>query len=281
MPPGTTGARNVQTVPTGVPAVGVPVGVPGAQPGAAPISVQSPSGGPPPPQTVPPQMPPGVPTPGAPAGGGARTVPSISSPATPAAINNTPATPSKPTCEVTLRTGRLELAAAGGEFFAPATLYPAACPSSVAFTVPWLKLKDQNKLLFVAEPNTTADTRETLIVIGDRSIFVRQAHSQQPGLAAAPSRLIFAVDKEGRAEKKDFAAWSELTSETFTVSAGHPWLLVTPKKSTQDRHIYEVTIQTKSGLTPGRYDSNIQIVTAGGKRSLTIPVVVEVEGVFR
>ena len=206
--------------------------------------------------------------------------PSITSPTTPA-ISNTPAVPSKPTCEVTLRNARMELTASGGEFLAPATLNPAACPLSVAFAAPWLKLKDQSKLQFVAEPNTTTATRETSVLIGDRSIVVRQLHPPQPGLGVAPSRLVFAVDKDGRSEKKDFAAWSELTSETLTVRAAHPWLLVTPKKSNKDRQVYEVTVQDKSGLTPGRHDTEIQIVTAGDKRSLRIPVVVEVEGVFR
>ena len=90
----------------------------------------------------------------------------------------------------------------GGEFLAPAVLNPAACPPSVAFAAPWLKLKDQSKLQFVAEPNTTTATRETSIMIGDRSIVVRQLHPPQPGLGVAPSRLVFAVDKDGRSERK-------------------------------------------------------------------------------
>ncbi len=224
-------------------------------------------------------MPPGVPNPGVSGGGGVKHAPSMASPASPAS-SNTPAIPSKSSCEVILRTGRLELTAAGGEFLAPAVLNPAACPPSVAFAAPWLKLKDQSRLEFVAEPNTTTATRETSIMIGDRSIVVRQLHPPQPGLGVAPSRLVFAVDKDGRSEKKDFAAWSELASEKFTVRAAHPWLLVTPKKNNKDLQVYEVTIQAKSGLTPGRHDSEIQIVTAGSKRSLRIPVVVEVEGVF-
>jgi hypothetical protein len=284
VPPGTTDTRAVQMVPTGVPGVGIPVPVPAGQPGQAGAATRTtpvPAPGLPGAPGRVPQVPPGVPPPGVPNVGGVKPAAGPASPAGSIVGNLPPAVAAKPVCEVTLRLGRMDMAATGGEFLLPASLKPAACPSSVAFAAPWLKMTDQSQLRFVVEPNTTAAVREALILIGGRAFLLRQMPPPQPGLAAAPSRLVFGVNKEGRTDTKVLTAWSERTSGTFVVRAAHPWLQVTPGKAKKERQVYEVTVRSGSGLPPGRHDSQIELVVEGtAKRSLIIPVVVEVEGSF-
>ena len=184
-------------------------------------------------------------------------------------------------CRVTLRVARTELNAEGGEFVLPAVMNPPACDSSIAYSAQWLQLTDEKRLQFVVEPHTGSTVREVMILIGDRSFLLRQMPPPQIGLAAAPSRLVFGVNKRGDSGSQLLTAWTERPSGNFTLRPGHPWLIVTAKKNNQDRQVYEVAVKAKSGLPPGRHDSWIEVSAAGyPNASLTIPVVVEVEGVF-
>jgi hypothetical protein len=175
----------------------------------------------------------------------------------------------------------MELGAKGGEFTLPVDLKPAACPVSIAFSAPWIRMTDQAGLRFTVEANDTTATRDALIVVGDRTFFLRQTHPPQSGLAAVPSRLVFGVNKEGASDAQVITAWAERALGNFTARSGRPWLVITPKKANRGRQVFEVTVRPNSGLKPGRYDAEIVLVPGGAsKRSLTIPVVVEVAGVL-
>jgi hypothetical protein len=138
---------------------------------------------------------------------------------------------------------------------------------------------DASRLRFVAEPNSTSATREAVILIGKRFFVVRQVAPIQPGLAAAPSRLVFAVDAKGQSAKKVLSFWSEKPSSNYVARSRDAWLTVTPKRGKQALQMYEVSIQPNAALAPGRHDTTIEL-SAGGTpdRFVTVPVVVEVEG---
>jgi hypothetical protein len=207
--------------------------------------------------------------------------PSVPAPenALPENANVPPVMPKMGSCEVSLREGRVEIPAAGGEFPVPAALNPANCPASVAIAVSWLTLSDASKLELAAEPNLTSSTREAMVLVGGRSLLIRQAAPPQPALAAAPSRLVFAVNTKGESSKKRLTAWGEESS--LVARPQHPWLVVTPKSGKDGRQAFEVAIKSGAALPPGRHDSTIELFAAGSPgRSLVIPVVVEVEGRF-
>jgi len=143
--------------------------------------------------------------------------------------------------------------------------------------VSWLKVVDVSNLRLAAEPNTTAAVRETMVLVGGRSFFVRQGPPLQPGFAASPSRLVFAVNQKGESDRKVIIAWSERADAKLGVRSGHPWLIVTPKGTNEGRRRYEISIRPDAKLSPGRYDSEIEL-SAGANRTVTIPVVVEVQG---
>jgi len=176
---------------------------------------------------------------------------------------------------------RTELPSTGGGFQVPAILQPTACPVSIGIAVPWLKLVDAAGLQFAAEPNVTQATREAVILIGSRTFFVRQVAPPQLGLAAAPSRLVFAVDQKGRSDKKVVTAWIERPSSVLTARTQHTWLVVTPYRDKQRRQMYEVSIRPDAALPPGRHDTTIELRSADApNRSVIIPVVIEVVGRF-
>jgi hypothetical protein len=178
---------------------------------------------------------------------------------------------------VTLRLARTELPPAGGEFTVPALREPADCPASIAVSAPWLATSDPSELSFVAEPNGTANSRDTLIVVGGRQFYVRQSAAAQAGLAVVPGRLVFGINRKGETDTKTLTAWTEQPSGNFVVKPQHPWLVITPKREKDHRQIYEVTVRRDAALPPGRHDSQIELSTAGApQRTLTIPVVVEV-----
>lgn len=284
LPPGVPNpGANIPSVPIpGVPIPGVPVpaipiqgvpnpGVPspggaGRSSQASPSS-QAPSSQVPSSQASPSQASPGVPSP-----------PAAADPAR-VKTADAPTASTTPACDVLLRVTRMDLPHEGGNFVLPAILEPPRCPASVAFTSTWLKLTDPAELRFAVEPNTDAGPRDALIVLGQQSFFVRQAPPPQPGLAAAPSHLVFGVNRKGEASTQMLTAWSDLASAEITVRAAHPWLTVTPAKSKKDRKAYEVTIQPDARLMPGRYDSQIEITSTGAPgKSILIPVVVEAVG---
>ncbi len=280
VPPGTNNTQAVQQVTPvvgGVPlapnataspqsvfptAVGVAVPVGGVTgPSQNPASVGMPSqGGPPPPGSRPvtpngqiQPLPPGVvPAGQQPQGSGAI-------PATPAAAPaNAPlasAVPSLPTCDVTLRLSRTELPPTGGEFAISTVRKPANCPTSIALSVPWLTTVDPSELRFEAEPNNTGATRDALILIGGQSFLVRQSPPAQVGLAAAPGRLVFGINRKGATDIKILTAWTEQPAGGFIAKPQHPWLVVTPKRHKEHRQVYEVTVKPGADLPPGRHDT--------------------------
>jgi len=202
-------------------------------------------------------------------------------PATPAAAPaNAPlasAVPSLPTCDVTLRLSRTELPPTGGEFAISTVRKPANCPTSIALSVPWLTTVDPSELRFEAEPNNTGATRDALILIGGQSFLVRQSPPAQVGLAAAPGRLVFGINRKGATDIKILTAWTEQPAGSFIAKPQHPWLVVTPKRHKEHRQVYEVTVKPGADLPPGRHDSEIEISAEGAPdRSIVIPVVVEV-----
>jgi hypothetical protein len=296
VPPGTNNTQVVQPVIPGVGGAPVaPIGPNGGVSGSAvfpnsvgaPVPVGTPvQGGPPPPPGSAPvtpggrfqPLPPGV----VPAGQPSSTAPG-SPPASPspAGVTNVPVTASAvsklPTCEVTLRLSRTEIPPVGGEFTVPAVRQPVNCPASIAISAPWLATTDASGLQFTAEPNNTGATRDTLIVIGGRSFFVRQSPPAQLGLAAAPGRLVFGINRKGEADTKILTAWTEQPSGSFVAKPQHSWLVVTPTSSKEHRQTFNVTVKAGAGLPPGRHDTQIEISAAGApERSITIPVVVEV-----
>jgi hypothetical protein len=139
---------------------------------------------------------------------------------------------------------------------------------------------DAGEFRFVAEPNTSTAARDATISIGGSNFFIRQEPPAQPGLAAAPSHLVFGLDKRGKADTKRITGWTEYGAGVIQARAGHPWLSVTPRKGKNKRQIYEVTVQSGSGLGPGRHDSYIDLVPEGSGPALRIPVVVEVPGAY-
>jgi len=206
---------------------------------------------------------------------GATVVPS------PAAVptNAPPATTPHglPACEVTLRLSRTDLPPGGGEFTVSTIRKPANCPASIAVSVPWLTTADPSELRFEAEPNNTGATRDALILIGGVSFLVRQSPPAKLGLAAAPGRLVFGIDRKGLTDTKTITAWTEQNAGSFVAKPQHSWLVVTPKRNKEHRQTYEVTIQPGAALPPGRHDTQIEISAAGApERSIVIPVVVEV-----
>jgi hypothetical protein len=155
------------------------------------------------------------------------------------------------------------------------------CRPPVLFSSTWIRLIDAAEFRFLAEPNTSTTTRDAIIAIGETSFFVRQGPPAQPGLAAAPGSLVFGLDKRGKTDTKRITAWTEYGSHTFTARAGHPWLSVTPRRSKDERQVYDVTVRQKAGLGPGRYDTFVELTPGGSTTaSLRIPVVVEVPGTF-
>ena len=306
VPPGTNPTPATQTIP-GLPA-GVQVPVPGVTPDAA-QGVTPVQGGPPPPPGASPvgigpggapirQMPPGVPAGAAPGATGTAATPNARPPGPqqvgvqlpgtpppgtpPAGAADSPAiVPKVVPCEVTLLEGRVDLRASGGEFPIPVIRKPTDCPASVAISVPWLELVNIPRLLLVAQPNSTQSARDAVVLIGGRSFFVRQPAEPQPALAAAPSRLVFSVNLKGESSKQRLAAWGEPSSSNFVARPQHPWLVVILKSDKDGRQVFEVAIKSGAALPPGRHDSAIELFAAGSpNRSLTIPVVVEVEGRF-
>ena len=147
-----------------------------------------------------PGLPPGVPLgpPGRP--GPAPSVPSQSQSSQPSrvdpmAVTRTPAASKPIPCEVRLGLGRTDLPYVGGEFSIPAVVTPASCRPKIAFGPTWLRVLDPTAFRLAADANTSAVARDAVITIGDTSFFVRQDPPAQPGLAAAPSRLVFGIDK--------------------------------------------------------------------------------------
>ena len=196
----------------------------------------------------------------------------------PGAITQTPA-PTKPIpCEVRLHLARIDLPPVGGEFSIPAVATPATCRPKLQFESTWLRVLDPVAFRLVADPNTTAVARDVVVAIGQASFFVRQEPPAQPGLAAAPGRLVFGVDRKGKTDTKSIAAWTEYGSGSITARAGNPWLSVKPLKRKKDRQAYEVTVQRDAKLGPGRHDSYIELAPEGSGPTLRIPVVVEVTG---
>ena len=276
-PPPPPGASPIGPRPGGAPIRQLPPGLPmGAVPGATGTGVKP---------RVPPTtgaqpagvQPPGVPVPDA------QPSPGVQPPGvTPSGeADAPPIVPKLVSCEVTFTEGRIEISAEGGEFPIPAVLKPAGCPASIGISVPWLAVAEALRLELAVEPNRTPSTREAVVLIAGRSFFIRQAAQPQPALAAAPSRLVFAVNVKGESGTKRLTAWGEAASANFVARSRHPWLLVTPKTNTDGRRAYEISIKPGAALPPGRHDSAIELFEAGSpNRSLVIPVVVEVEGRF-
>jgi hypothetical protein len=265
----TTGSSAPVTFPVGVP---MPAGVP-AQGGPPPAPGSSP-------RPVTPEgrfspLPAGV----VPAGQPAQGAPAAPAPGpAPSPSPSTPVSVQKPqTCQVTLRLARTELPSAGGEFTVSAVRDPANCPASIAVSAPWLATLDPSELSFVAEPNATGSSRDTLIVIGGRQFYVRQSAPPQVGLAAVPGRLVFGINRKGESDTKTLTAWTEQPSGSFVAKPQHPWLVITPKRGKEHRQSYDISVRPDAGLPPGRHDTQIELSTAGApERTLTIPVVVEV-----
>jgi hypothetical protein len=290
VPPGTNDTEATQTV--------VPIGGVGIVPGQMPAAAATPAGTAIPNDSAPagqqppapggpigadgrmPMIPPGVPLPGSPA---ERKQQAIGVPPSNRITPGPPApavTPAKPQarCDVILSVSRTELSSIGGEFTINAAMQPAFCATPGSLAVDWVRVVDAAALRFSADPNNTNSVRETVIAVGNASFFLIQEPPAQPGLAAAPSRLVFAIDKEGKTDKKRFAAWTEYGSRKFKVRGGHPWLSITPHKPKDDREVYEVTVARDAGLGAGTHDSFVELVPEGAAASLRIPVVVEVVG---
>lgn len=277
--PGTTTPGAI--VPTTVPTTVIPGGV---IPVAVPVGAAGPSGGAP---TLPLGLPGGggpTPMPGssAPQQTGSRGTASSVSPTSPTSTSPTtgdPAQAKTSACEVRLSVARTDLQANAQEFFIPATRTPSGCPASIALSVSWLRVVDGSRMSLAAEQNTTSEVREATVLVGGRSLFVRQFPAAQPGFAASPGQLIFGVNKSGKTDTKQLRVWSEKPVGSFNVKPASPWLTVTPKRGKSDRQSFDVTIKKSAGLKPGRYDTQIDLYTAGAStRVLTVPVVVEVEG---
>lgn len=277
VPPGTNDTRAVQVVPSGVP-IAIPVGPGGgvAVGGASPVG----GGGP---GVLPPGIPAGVSgssgssgTSGAGSGavsGSAK--PSVAAPSSASAA----IVPKAVSCEVSLRLGRTDLPHTGGEFQVPVILKPAGCPASVATAAPWIRMIDAGTLKLSAEPNLSAATREAMVLVGERSYFVRQAAAPQPGLAAAPGRLVFAVNRKGESGSKVLTIWSDRAGASFKARSTHPWLSIAPRKGEDGRQSYEVSMQPGAALPPGTHDATIELSVTGAQgHSVLVPVVVEVEG---
>jgi len=180
---------------------------------------------------------------------------------------------------VTLRVVRTELPPAGGEFPLPADLNPSGCLAPIATNVPWLKMTDVAGLRFTAENNPSPAVRDAVVTIADTSFFVRQTPAPQPGLAAVPSRLVFGIRKKGHGDIQRLTAWSESPSVTITARAKKGWLVITPKRGKGDRQFFEISIREDASLSPGRYDTQIELSAGRAPgQSLIIPVVVEVVG---
>jgi hypothetical protein len=281
-PPPPPGASPIGPRPGGAPIRQLPPGLPigaapgstgrGAKPAIQPTTGAKPAGVQPPGVQVPgvqvpdTQPSPGVQPPGAVPSGDADAPPIV---------------PKMIPCEVTLTEGKIEIPAEGGEFPIPAVLKPAGCPASIAISVPWLAVAEASRLELAVEANLTPSTREAVALIAGRSLFIRQAAQPQPALAAAPSRLVFAVNVKGESQTKRLTAWGEAPLSNFVARPRHPWLVVTPKTSSDGRQAFEIAIKPEAALPPGRHDSSIELFAAGSpNRSLLIPVVVEVEGRF-
>jgi hypothetical protein len=166
----------------------------------------------------------------------------------------------------------------GAEFTISASMEPAFCAAPAPATTDWVRVVDAATLRFAADPNTTKSVRTAIIPIGDASFLVEQDPPPQPGLAAAPGRLVFAIDKHGKTDKKRIAAWSESGGGKFTVRGGHAWLSVTSSKPKNNHQQYEVTVAENAGLGPGTHDTFVELMPEGSSASLRIPVVVEVVG---
>ena len=276
-PPPPPGASPIGPRPGGAPIRQLPPGLPigaapgatgtGAKPGVQPTTGAQPAGVQRPGVQVPdPKPSPGVQPPGAAPSGEADAPPIV---------------PKTITCEITLTEGRIEIPAEGGEFPIPAVLKPAGCPASIAISVPWLTVAEASRLELAVEANLTPSTREAAVLIAGRSFFIRQAAQPQPALAAAPSRLVFAVNVKGESQTKRLTAWGEAPKSNFVARPRHPWLVVTAKNNSDGRQAFEISIEPGAALPPGRHDSTIELFADGSpNRSLVIPVVVEVEGRF-
>jgi hypothetical protein len=265
----TTGGSAPVTFPVGVPMpAGVPVqGGPPPAPGSPPRPVTPEGRFSPLPAGVIPAGQPSQTTPAAPTSG----PPSNPSPSTPVSVQR------PQPCQLTLRLARTELPPAGGEFAVSAVRDPANCPAPIAVSAPWLATVNPSELSFVAEPNATGSSRDTLIVIGGRQFYIRQSAAPQVGLAAVPGRLVFGIDQKGKTETKTLTAWAEQTPGSFVAKPQHPWLVITPKRGKEHRQSYEITVRPDAALPPGRHDTQIELSTADApQRILTIPVVVEV-----
>jgi hypothetical protein len=233
-----------------------------------------------------PGLPPGVPL-GPPGPGSSR--PSVpqqlenappSSQVTPIAVTRTPAAPRPIPCEVRLGLARTDLPYSGGEFSIPAFVTPSTCRPKVVFEPSWIRVLDPAAFLMTADPNTSNVARDAIVMIGDTSFFIRQEPPAQPGLAAAPGRLVFGIDKEGRTDTKALSAWTEYGTGAMTARAGEQWLTVKPRRGKDNRQAYDVTVQREAKLGPGRHDTYIELIPEGSGPPLRIPVVVEVVGAF-
>jgi hypothetical protein len=276
VPPGTNNTEAI--APTG--GVGIVGGQIAPLP-PAPVGQQPPAtGGPIGADGRMPVVPPGIPLPGSPAERARQSIgvpPSNRVTPETAVGSVTPAKP-RPRCDVTLGLARTELSSVGGEFTITATMQPAFCATPRPLTANWVRVVDAATLRFSADPNNTNAVRETVINLGDASFYVVQEPPAQPGLAAAPSRLVFAIDKDGKTDKKRFSAWTEYGSRKFNARGGHAWLTVTPRKPKDNHAVYEVTVARDAGLGPGTHDTFVELVPEGASASLRIPVVVEVVG---
>ena len=163
---------------------------------------------------------------------------------------------------------------------APAVVTPAGCVPAIRTDFAWIQVMDAAGFRFAAEPNMSSGARSAIITIGEASFFVHQEPPAQQGLAAAPGRLVFGMDKRGKTQTKRITGWSEKGFGGITAYARDPWLSVTPRRGKDNRQAYDVTVRPGAGLGPGRYDSSIELKPSGDAPSLRIPVVVEVPGVL-
>lgn len=196
---------------------------------------------------------------------------------TPGSITRTNV-PKPITCTARLELARTNLPPNGGEFTVPAVVTPAGCAPAVALASPWVRTVDAATFRFQADANTSNLVRDTLISVGETSFFVRQEPPAQPGLAAAPSRLTFGLDKKGKTDSKRITAWTENGAGKFAARPGHPWLTLKPRRNKDQRQTYEVSVQRNAGLGPGRYDTFVELRPSGSTNAIRIPVVVEVPG---
>jgi hypothetical protein len=249
----------------------------GSAPSGAPIGADGRMPG------LPPGVPLGPPAAGAAAQGGTAQMPaSVGAPSKRVgALDVTrTAVPTRVTCEAQLSIARTDLRHSGGEFTIPVVLKPAACLPPISFSSTWIHIVDSTGFRFVADPNTSTTARDAMISIGAGNFFIRQEPPAQPGLAAAPGRLVFGLDKRGKTDTKRITGWTEYGTGVIAAHPGHPWLSVTSRPGKNKQQTYEVTVRDGSKLGPGRHDSYIDLVPEGSAPGLRIPVVVEVPGAY-